>query len=213
VHRISPRAEGLADLDTVIQCRRTVRRFLPDPVPDAMIAGMIQAATRAPSAHNRQPWRFHVVREAESKARLAKAMGEKLRADRTKDGDDGEVIAQDVARSSARITGAPALIAVCLTLDDMDLYPDLRRNDAEFLMAVQSTAMAAQIMLLKAQAEGLGACWMCAPLFCADTVKAALALQPSWQPQGLMLLGWPAEPGRVRDRKPLSEIVTGITLP
>ncbi len=187
-----------------------MRRFRPDPVPDAIVADMIRAATRAPSAHNRQPWRFHVVSDTEGKARLAKAMGDKLRADRTKDGDDGEAIRQDVERSSARINCAPTLIAVCLTLDDMDSYPDERRNDAEFLMAVQSTAMAAQILLLKAQAEGLGACWMCAPLFCAETVKAALELPASWRPQGLILLGWPAEPGRVRERKPLADIATGL---
>jgi coenzyme F420-0:L-glutamate ligase/coenzyme F420-1:gamma-L-glutamate ligase len=196
----------------VIAGRRTVRRFLADPVPEAIIAGMIQAATRAPSAHNRQPWRFHVVREAAEKAHLAKSMGDKLRLDRSKDGDDSEVIRQDVERSSARINGAPALIAVCLTLEDMDTYPDARRNEAEFLMAVQSTAMAAQILLLKAQAEGLGACWMCAPLFCTETVRTALKLPQSWQPQGLMLLGWPAEPGRVRERKPLGDIVTGLKL-
>lgn len=201
------------DLDGVVFGRRTVRRFLPDPVPEATILGMIEAATRAPSAHNRQPWRFHVVRDAQGKARLAKAMGDRLRADRSKDGDDPELIRQDVERSSARINGAPALIAVCLTLDDMDTYPDARRGEAEFLMAVQSTAMAAQILLLKAQAEGLGACWMCAPLFCAETVREALELPGSWQPQGLILLGYPAEPGKLRERKPLSEIVRGIALP
>jgi F420 biosynthesis protein FbiB-like protein len=189
-----------------------VRRFLPDPVPEATIAAMIQAATRAPSAHNRQPWRFHVICDAEEKAKLAKAMGDKLRADRSKDSDDPELIRQDVERSSARINGAPALIAVCLTLDDMDTYPDARRSEAEFLMAVQSTAMAAQILLLKAQAEGLGACWMCAPLFCPETVRNALDLPQSWRPQGLILLGWPSEPGRVRERKPLAEIASGIKL-
>jgi coenzyme F420-0:L-glutamate ligase/coenzyme F420-1:gamma-L-glutamate ligase len=197
----------------VIAGRRTVRRFLADPVPDAIVADMIRAATRAPSAHNRQPWRFHVVSDESGKARLAKAMGDKLHADRTKDGDDSEAIRQDVERSSARINGSPTLIAVCLTLDDMDSYPDAHRNDAEFLMAVQSTAMAAQILLLKAQAAGLGACWMCAPLFCAETVKGALDLPASWQPQGLVLLGWPAEPGRARERKPLGDIATGLKLP
>ncbi|HEX4505956.1 MAG TPA: nitroreductase family protein [Alphaproteobacteria bacterium] len=201
------------DLDGVVFGRRTVRRFLPDPVPDTTILGMIEAATRAPSAHNRQPWRFHVVRDAAGKARLAKAMGDRLRADRSKDGDDAQLIHQDVERSSGRINGAPALIAVCLTLDDMDTYPDMRRNEAEFLMAVQSTAMAAQILLLKAQAEGLGACWMCAPLFCAETVSGALDLPASWQPQGLILLGYPAEPGKIRERKKLGEIVRGIALP
>lgn len=201
------------DLDGVVFGRRTVRRFLPDPVPEATILGMIEAATRAPSAHNRQPWRFHVVRDAEGKARLASAMGDRLRADRSKDGDDPALIRQDVERSSARINGAPALIVVCLTLEDMDSYPDTRRSEAEFVMAVQSTAMAAQILLLKAQAEGLGACWMCAPLFCADTVRSAIDVPDSWQPQGLILLGYPAEPGKVRGRKPLGDIVRGIALP
>ena len=50
-------------------------------------------------------------------------------------------------------------------------------------MAVQSTAMAVQNMLLLAHAEGLAACWMCAPLFCPDTVRAALDLPADWQPQ------------------------------
>ncbi len=194
----------------MIAGRRTVRKFLPDPVPEAIIADMVRAATRAPSAHNRQPWRFHVVRAAPDKARLAAKMGDRLQADRARDGDDMVAIRQDVARSSGRIIGAPVVIAVCLTLEDMDSYPDDRRNHAEFLMAVQSTAMAAQILLLKAEAHGLGACWMCAPLFCGETVKQALNLPASWQPQGLMLLGWPAEPGRVRERKPLTDIVTGI---
>jgi F420 biosynthesis protein FbiB-like protein len=200
-------------LDSAIHGRRTVRRFLNEPVPEAALARIVGAATRAPSAHNRQPWRFRIVRDTLEKAALAAAMGEKLRGDRTRDGDDPEAIAQDVARSSARINGAPVVIAVCLTLEDMDSYPDERRNGAEYLMAVQSTAMAAQNLLLAAHGEGLGACWMCAPLFCAGTVAAALELPSTWQPQGLILLGRPAEPGRVRARKPLKEIIRGMDIP
>jgi len=202
-----------SDIGEFISGRRTVRRFLSESVPDAVLLRIVAAATRAPSAHNRQPWRFRIARDAADRTRLAEAMGSRLRADRTRDGDDPGLISQDVARSSARINGAPVLIAVCLTLDDMDSYPDDRRGRAEYLMAAQSTAMAAQNLLLAAHAEGLGACWMCAPLFCPDTVAAALSLPPSWQPQGLILLGWPAEPGRVRERKPLSEIIRGMEAP
>jgi F420 biosynthesis protein FbiB-like protein len=177
-----------------------VRRFLPDAVPEPALVRLIEAAARAPSAHNRQPWRFQVVREPSDKARLAQAMGARLHTDRQRDGDDPELIRQDVARSSARINGAPVLVAVCLTLDDMDAYPDERRSRAEYLMAVQSTAMAAQNLLLMAHGEGLGACWMCAPLFCGEAVRVALGLPASWEPQGLILLGWAAEPGRDRPR-------------
>src|SRR5581483_3605881 len=113
-------------------------------------------------------------------------------ADRRADGDDAAAIARDVERSEARITGAPAVIAVALDMRDMDRYPDPKRGAAERLMPVQSTAMATQNLLLAAHAEGLGACWMCAPLFCPEVVAAALGLEPGSEPQALVTLGWPA---------------------
>jgi hypothetical protein len=70
-------------------------------------------------------------------------------------------------------------------------------------MAVQSTAMAVQNLLLAAHAEGLGACWMCAPLFCPEVVRSVLAFPAYWQPQGLITLGWPADGGRERQRRVL----------
>ena len=60
-------------------------------------------------------------------------------------------------------------------------------------MATQSVAMAGQNLLLAAQAEGLGACWMCAPLFCPDVVRAQLDLPEEWQAQGLIACGYAAE--------------------
>lgn len=135
-------------------------------------------------------------------------MGERLRSDRTRDGDSAAAIEVDVQRSRDRITGAPVAIAVCLTMEEMDAYPDGSRSDAERTMAVQSTAMAGAHLLLAAHAEGLGACWMCAPLFCPHEVRSALALPAAWQPQGLALLGYPAEGGRSRPRKPLAAFLT-----
>ena len=145
-----------------VSARRSIRRYRADPLPAGTIERLIDAARFAPSAHNRQPWRFFVLQAAEDKARLADAMGDRLRVDRLADGDDPQAIDKDVANSRARIVAAPAVIAVCFTLADMDRYADARRAEAERLMAVQSTAMAAQNLLLLAHAEGLGACWMCA---------------------------------------------------
>ena len=121
--------------------------------------------------------------------------------------DEPEAIEKDVANSRLRIASAPAVIAVCCTLSDMDRYPDARRAEAERLMAVQSTAMAVQNLLLLAHAEGLAACWMCAPLFCPETVRTALALPPDWQPQALITLGYSAAPGRKRERRAIAEFV------
>ena len=83
----------------------------------------------------------------------------------------------------------------------------IRRAAAERAMAMQGTAMAMQNMLLLAHAEGLAACWMCAPLFCPDAVRAALDLPADWEPQALLTLGHPAAPGRQRERRPIAEIV------
>jgi coenzyme F420-0:L-glutamate ligase/coenzyme F420-1:gamma-L-glutamate ligase len=197
-----------AGLGSMIRQRRSVRRYRPGPIEPAIIDRILLAATRAPSAHNRQPWRFAVLDESSSKEALAAAMGRRLRQDRTADGDDPQAVEADAARSYARITEAPAVFVVCIDMRDMDRYPDERRRNAEYLMAVQSTAMAAQNLLLAAAQEGLGACVMCAPVFCPDVVVEALNLPGTWQPQMLITVGRPSDGGKDRPRMPLEAIVT-----
>lgn len=183
--------------------RRSIRRYRAEPVPEEHLAEVLTAAGWAPSAHNRQPWRFAVVRVQAVKERLARAMGARLRADLEADGVPSAVIEADVARSYQRLTRAPVLIVVCLTMADMDSYPDERRQRNEWQMAVQSTAMAGQNLLLAAHALGLGACWLCAPLFVPETVGDVLSLPADWEPQGLITLGYPAG-DRSKTREPLS---------
>jgi len=202
-----------ADFGSFIGRRRSVRRYRPVPIGRSQIERLLLAASQAPSAHNRQPWRFAVLEERACREALASAMGERLRRDRAHDGDDPNLIEGDVARSYARLSDAPTVIVVCLDMRDMDSYPDDRRRTAEYLMAVQSTAMATQNLLLAAEQEGLGACIMCAPLFCPDTVAGTLALPQSWKPQMLVTLGPPAKPGRERPRLPLSQIALWRTAP
>ena len=134
-------------------------------------------------------------------------MGQRLRKDLTADGVDANIIDADVSRSYARITLAPVLVALCLSMVDMDTYVDTKRSQNEYLMAVQSVAMAGQNILLAAHDVGLSACWMCAPLFCPDVVKEALSLADDWQPQALLTMGYPAET-REKTRKLLEASVT-----
>jgi len=194
-----------AKLGPAIDQRRSIRRYLSGPIDELVIERILVAATQAPSAHNRQPWRFVVLDDRASKVKLATAMGQRLRRDRTADGDDPQAIEDDVARSYARITEAPVVIVVCLDIRDMDRYPDDQRNAAEYLMAVQSTAMAVQNLLLAAHGEGLGACVMCAPLFCPGSVSDALVWPSEWKAQMLVTIGTPANAGRTR--LPLAAVV------
>jgi F420 biosynthesis protein FbiB-like protein len=180
-------------------------------VPDDVLERVLEAATWAPSAHNRQPWRFVVLTEQSKREKLAHRMGELLRAARTADGDDARDIEGDVTRSYNRIAGASVAVVVFMTLEDMDVYPDARRSHAEELMAVQGAAMATQNLLVAAHAEGLGACWMCAPLFCQDEVGAALGVPAHWQAQALITLGYPASKGKHANRRPVSEMTFEVT--
>ncbi|MCI0395584.1 MAG: nitroreductase family protein [Chloroflexi bacterium] len=188
---------------TLLRGRRSIRRYQPTPVPRELVEEALLAATWAPSAHNRQPWRFAVVTSAETKHRLATAMGQQLRADLAADHMPEEVIEKDAGRSYQRLTAAPVLVLLCLSMADMDVYPDERRQRNEWIMAVQSVAMAGQNLLLAAHALGLAACWMCAPLFCPEVVRETLDLPAGWQPQGLITLGYPAEQ-KEKSRHPLA---------
>lgn len=201
----SGRQSAAASFYRLVADRRSIRRYEASAVPAETLDRVLAAARWAPSAHNRQPWRFAILTAFDWKDRLALAMGERLRRDRLADGDPVAAIEQDVARSYARITGAPVAIVVALDMADMDRYPDDRRR-AEHTMAVQSAAMAVQNLLLAAHAEGLGACWMCAPLFCPDAVTEALALPKGWEPQAIVTLGRPAGPGKPASRRPIEEI-------
>ena len=123
------------DLHQLIRDRRAIRRYQKRPIEKALVERLLESAMWAPSAHNRQPWRFVVLTAHEDKKRLAQAMGEKLFKDRTADGDPEPDIEVDVARSRSRIVGAPVVIGVFLSMSTMDRYPDERRNRAEHLMA------------------------------------------------------------------------------
>lgn len=57
----------------LMQRRRTVREFSPEPVPFTLIELAIATAGTAPSGANMQPWRFHVVEDAEIKRRIREA--------------------------------------------------------------------------------------------------------------------------------------------
>lgn len=203
--------EGSGGIYSLIRSRRAIRRYTEQAVPQELLEKLLETAVWAPSAHNRQPWRFAVLTKLATKEKLARAMGERLRADRTADGDSPDVIERDVVRSFARITEAPVVIVVSLSMADMDVYPDERRQQAERDMAMQSVAMAAQNLWLLAHSEGLGVCWLCAPLFVPTLVQQTLELPVDWEPQGLLTMGWPAQV-REKTRHPIASKVRFLSL-
>jgi F420 biosynthesis protein FbiB-like protein len=194
-------------LHNFLRTRRSIRRFKPDPVPDSVIQNILTTATFAPSAHNRQPWRFVVVTDSSVKAKLADAMAMDFERDLTRDGLPPEKIQSQIKRSKERITSAPVAILLCLDMSEMDSYIDEKRNQAEYMMAVQSTAAAGLQLLLAAHVEGLGGVWACWPLFAQETIQKTLNLPESWEPQGMFFVGYPMDIPEVRERKSLQDVM------
>lgn len=205
----SPSFDKSDDGHSLLRSRQSIRRFKPEAVSKDALERIFQSATFAPSAHNRQPWRFVIVSATEEKAAVAAAMGERLKKERLADGDDIALVEADVARSRDRICEAPVAVFVFMTLEHMDHYPDAKRRAAEAVMAAQSCAMATQNLLLAAHVEGLGSCVMCAPLFCSDVVTVSLNVPETWEAQMLVLMGKPSVVRERKGRLPLEAVVQG----
>ncbi len=190
----------------ILFTRRSIRRFKPDPVPEPILRRILETAHAAPSAHNTRPWRFVVLRDAAARRMLAERMAEAYARDAEADGQSADAIRARNERSVGRISGAPLAI---LALQDESVLPAQagRGLEGERKMLIQSTAAAVQNILLAAHAEGLGACWVCAPLFCPQAVREALDLPESWVAQALILIGYPAEQPARPDGRALDEVV------
>jgi coenzyme F420-0:L-glutamate ligase / coenzyme F420-1:gamma-L-glutamate ligase len=228
----------------LLRSRRSVRRFLPDPVPPETLQRILETAAFAPSAHNCQPWRFAVLSTSASRQRLAQALSDQFRHALIADqiagllnrnngpaapaGQDSlrpipahpdaihpgslppEALASvedQVERSRQRLLQAPAAVLLCQDTSTGDVYPDYARQQAEHLMGVQSVALAGGYLLLAAHAESLAGVWLCAPLFAPQVARLALDLPADWQPQAVLLFGYPAKSPPPRSRRPLGETV------
>ncbi|MCC6628783.1 MAG: TIGR03668 family PPOX class F420-dependent oxidoreductase [Chloroflexi bacterium] len=191
----------------VVRGRRSVRAYTDQPVPRDLIDACLMAAGWAPSPHGRQPWRFALITRPDMKERLATAMAAEWERNLALDGQPPAVVATRLAKSRARLLATPVLVLSCLYLVDLDVYPDARRQAAEMTMAVQSLGAAVQNLLLTAYHLGLDTGWMCAPLFCPETVVGALELDPALVPHALITLGYAARDPVRRPRRPLADLL------
>jgi coenzyme F420-0:L-glutamate ligase/coenzyme F420-1:gamma-L-glutamate ligase len=198
------RADNLAAL---LQGRRSVRKYQAYPVTREHIEQIVEAARWAPSPHGKQPWRFVILTAAEPKARLAEQMGTTWRQNLEMDRQDIETVNIRLEKSRQRILNAPAIIIPCLYLEDLDRYPDEKRQNDETTMAIQSLGAAIQNMLLMAYDLGLDTGWMCAPLFCPEVVCGALELDTRLIPHALITVGYAAAYPQRHERLPLSTLI------
>jgi len=189
-------------LHDFLRSRRSVRRFKPDPIPDAIIERILNTATYAPSAHNLQPWRFVVIKNPDVKLRLAKALIDKMRLDMQAEGAAESEVEKRVTNSLRRIEEAPVIIMLCRDAIDVRV-----NTPEETIMNIQSTALAGLQLLLAAHAEGLGANWICWPLYAMKETQLVLNLPETWESQAMIFVGYANGPVQLRDQKSLENVV------
>jgi nitroreductase len=181
------------DVFAVIERQRACRHYSDEPVDDATVARVLRAATFAPSAENRQPWEFVVVRDAAARAAIADLMqqawaayGREFSESRT-----SRSLFVDVDRG---MTGGFATAPVFVVI-----AADVERT-LEVTVA-SSIFPAAQNLLLAATALGLGSA-----LTTIATMSAALAeqlgLPAHVKPVVVVPLGYPATTLRPPSREP-----------
>jgi nitroreductase len=207
------------NLRDAIAGRRSVRRFRPDPVPEEVVMRVLDLAVMAPSASNKQPWRFLVVRDRATIDRMAEAVREqRARIVRAVE-EPGRAAIEAYGTYFTRFSDAPLVIVpihrsltILSTLVGDRL--DEGSRDAVVRMERESgligTSLAMQNLLLAAHAEGLGASGMTGPLIARARLREILEVPASWDIVALVPLGWPAEAPEAPDRKAAARVTRWI---
>jgi nitroreductase len=187
----------MADFFAVASSQRACRQFTQDPVGDADVAALLQAATWAPSAENRQPWVFVVVRDVGVRARIgdltrqawrtgARAYSEK-RLDR-------RLLADVDHGAEGGVSAAPVLIVV-----SGDTQVGLPAS------LPSSIFPAVQNLLLAATAMGLGSALTTLTTAFADDLRELVGLPETVVPMAVVPVGWPARPLGQPRRLPVAD--------
>lgn len=210
--------KGESILET-IKSRRSVRRFKPECPGRAEIEKLIEAAVSAPSASNKQPWRFLVVKNKGLIGRLADKVRRSVDRIAGHIGPDYEPAFRAYGDYFTRFDAAPVVIVALyrsLTILSNMVDDSLSESDRRHIALMESnsgligTSLAIQNLLLMAHSSGLGASGMTGPLVALEDIREMLAVPPSWQVAALIPVGFPAEEPRAPARKPVSAVVRWI---
>jgi nitroreductase len=162
----------------VIKKRKSIRKYKEDPIPEHVLLRVLEAARLSPSGKNLQPWKFIIVKDKALKEELARACS-------------GQFF----------IARAPLIIVACGFPDNC--YARMGRYMKSWPVDV---AIAMEHLILQAQEEGLGTCWIGS--FEEEEVKSLLKIPEEVKVLALTPLGFPAEIPASRGRKSLDEIVS-----
>ena len=170
------------NVDQAIRQRRSVGTFDDRPITREVVAGLIDAASWAPTHHLTQPWRF-VVLAGEARAALA----------------DAVVIADPVSGVARTVHKKLGRAPVCVVVSQRipaDVDAMTERED------YAACAAAIQNLMLAAEATGLASKWSTGSLAALASAKAHLGLDPGDRIVGYVYLGYAAGGDATRQASP-----------
>jgi nitroreductase len=190
-----------------IQSRRSVRKFLPEPIPEEVIQRLLEAMRLAPSGKNAQPWKFIVVRDAETRKRIAavckfySGSGREVNQDWIADAPVIFVVCGDPHTAFVKII-EPGKVTIT-SWENLEERQRLGEVEWESGLLVDLT-IPMDHLSLAAVAEGLSGCWVAG--LDEDALKGILGIPAGWRAPAVMPIGYPLENPEPRRRKPLEEI-------
>src|SRR6266498_784942 len=171
------------DFFDVVTTQRAIRRLKTEPIPDAALRQIMDAAICAPSGGNRQGWSFLVIRDAARRKRLGELYREAW--DELMKVPYYAGVAKELA--SARHLGehlgeAPVLVMACIALES---------GIKATLTTGASIYPAVQNIMLAARALGIGSCITTIHRFRDAQVKELLGIPSDVETAALIPLGYP----------------------
>jgi nitroreductase len=212
-----------AHLLHLMATRRSVRDYRRDPVPRAEVMALLEAAVTAPSASNKQPWRFFVVDDAPRLDAMARAVQSRLDELLARIPPELHAQVHDYGRYFVRFAAAPVVIAVAYRPLAVLSHLLAQAGGAPAAMvaavdgmehhsSVVSASLAVQNLMLQARAMGLGSSCLAGPLIAADALAAHCRISAGWSLACLVAVGYAAdEAASSPGRKDASSVVRWVS--
>ena len=189
-----------------IENRRSIRKYKRHEISKEIIEDIIYSATLAPSAKNRQPWKF-IVYQGEEKSKLVDVMhqGIKLEKITHKLMPEWAFAIPDAENTVRVMEEAPCLIVVLNTNQKTPF--DSIEDEKRIVEICDSLSIGAAIenMILTATSYGLGTLWIANTCFAYNELIDFI--ETDSQLTGIVAIGFANEAPAKRPRKPLTDIV------
>lgn len=176
-------SETMKDIFEVIRSRRTIRSYMQKPIQNEHINIILDAARWAPSAANRQPWQFIVIKNKSTRRRIQRIVEENRRLTISVQAEPYKTAFSKYV--TQWICDAPVHIVVCA--DPKKTAPHVNGEETY----KYATGAAIQNLMLAAHALGLGTCWL--TMFDKNKLRALLKIPVEIDIIGVVTVGYPKE--------------------